>query len=121
MIYSAILIVSLVLLVAFAIERLGRTTGIPTVIVMIGIGIVLKPPLAALGYVVEGLDLVVPVLGTVGLILIVLEGALDIRLRADILKAARGAIVMALAGFSLCLAGFAMMAAVLLKLTFFRR
>lgn len=120
MIYSAILIASLVLLAAFAVERLGRATGIPSVIVMIGIGLALKPLLSSLGFVLDGLDMVVPVLGTVGLVLIVLEGALDIRLRRDALKAAGGPIAMATAGFLSCLAVFTLLAAAILPLTLFQ-
>lgn len=120
MIYSAILIASLVLLAAFAVERLGRTTGIPSVIVMIGIGLALKPLLSSIGFVLDGLDMVVPVLGTIGLVLIVLEGALDIRLRRDALKAAGGPIAMATAGFLSCLAVFTLLAAAILPLTVFQ-
>lgn len=120
MINSAILIASLVLLAAFAVERLGRATGLPSVIVMIGIGLVLKPLLASLGFELDGLEMVVPVLGTVGLVLIVLEGALDIRLRRDALQAAGGPIAMATAGFLSCVAVFTLLAAAILPLTLFQ-
>lgn len=120
MVYTAILIASLVLLAAFYVERLSRTTGIPSVILLIGIGLILKPLLASFGYILEGLDLVVPVLGTIGLVLIVLEGALDIRLRRNVLKAAAGAIAMAAIGFCLCLAVFSFLATAFLPLTYFQ-
>jgi cell volume regulation protein A len=58
----------------------------------------------------------VPILGTVGLVLIVLEGALDIELRRDRLQAAAGAFAMAVGGFVACVAIFAPIAAVALSL-----
>lgn len=120
MTYSAILIASLVLLAAFAVERLGRATGLPSVIVMIGIGLALKPLLSSLGFALEGLEMAVPILGTIGLVLIVLEGALDIRLRRNVLKAAAGALGMATAGFLSCLVVFTLLAASFLPLSYYQ-
>lgn len=106
MTYQAILIASIFLVLAFAIERFGRVTGIPSVIVLIAVGLIGKPILAALGISLEGIGVIVPILGAIGLILIVLEGALDIELRKERLRAAAGAIMMAVAGFIVCLAVF---------------
>lgn len=99
MAYSAILIASIFLLLAFAIERLSRLLRVPSVIVMIVVGLVAKPLLEARGFVLEGLEVSVPILGAIGLILIVLEGALDIELRKDRIRTAAGALTMAIAGF----------------------
>lgn len=119
MTYHAILIASVVLLAAFAVERFGRSTGFPAVIVMIGVGLAARPLLASLGVVVQGLDAVVPIVGVVGLVLIVLEGALDIRLRRDRVRAALAAFGIAVAGFVFCAAVFATVAAFVLPLGFF--
>lgn len=116
MTYQAILAASLFLLLAFAIERLGRATGIPAVIVLIVTGLAGKPVLAHFGLALEGLDAVVPIIGTIGLILIVLEGALDIELRRDRLRAAAGAFAMAGGGFVLCTAAIALAATWILTL-----
>ena len=74
MIYQAILAASIFLILAFVIERLGRVSGIPSAVILIAVGLSGKPVLALLGLALEGIDEAVPVIGTVGLVLIVLEG-----------------------------------------------
>ena len=120
MTHSAILIASGFLLTAFAVERLGRLWGIPPVIVLIAIGLASKPLLANAGLALEGLDVAVPIIGTIGLILIVLEGALDIELRRERLKAAAGAFALAVGGFAFCLAVLVPIAAFALGLSPFQ-
>lgn len=120
MIYSAILIASIVLLIAFGVERVSRASGIPSVIVMIVIGLAGQPLLASVGLALNGLEIVVPIIGTVGLVLIVLEGALDIQLRRERLKDAAGALAMAGGGFFLCLFVFASAATLALPLSSFQ-
>jgi len=120
MTYHAILIASVVLLLAFAIERIGRVTGVPAVIVMVVVGLVARPLFAAMGLTLDGLDVTVPILGTIGLVLIVLEGALDIKLRREQLRLVSGAIAMAAAGFILCAVLFAMAAVQVLDLSYFQ-
>ena len=113
MTYPAILIASAILLLTFGVERLGRASGIPAVIMLIAIGLAAKPLLAFFGLTLDGLDLVVPVIGAIGLVLIVLEGALDIELRRSRLKAAAGAFAMAASGFlviAAALTGLALLA-----------
>lgn len=107
MIYQAILAASIFLILAFVIERLGRVSGIPSAVILIAVGLSGKPVLALLGLALEGIDEAVPVIGAVGLVLIVLEGALDIELRRDRLRAAAGALLMAGGGFALCTGLFA--------------
>ncbi len=108
--YSAILIASLTLLLSFAIERVCVHARLPPVVVLIGVGMVAKPLFDGLGLRLDGLDLVVPVVGTVGLVLIVLEGALDIQLARERLRHALRAMLAALAGFVLCVVALAPMA-----------
>lgn len=117
MIYSAILIASAFLLAAFAVERLSSLWGIPSVIVMITLGLASKPLLASAGLALEGLEFIVPVIGTIGLILIVLEGALDLHLRRDRLKVAAGAFAMATGGFALSLVVLIPLATLVLPLS----
>ena len=106
MTYQAILTASIFLLLAFGIERFGRASGVPSVIVLIAAGLAGKPILAAFGLTLEGIDVAVPIIGAIGLVLIVLEGALDIELRRERLRAAAGAFLMAGGGFVLCAAIF---------------
>lgn len=83
MTYTAILTAALWLLLAFGVEHLGRAKGIPSVLLLIVLGQISHPVLGQFGINVSGLDAAVPVIGTIGLVLIVLEGAFDIELRQD--------------------------------------
>lgn len=120
MAYHAIFIASFFLLVAFALERLGRATGLPAVIMMVGVGLLARPLADALDFSVRGLNVVVPILGAVGLVLIVLEGALDIQLGMDRIRTASSAILTAIAGFVLCGGIFAAVAAPVLELSYYQ-
>ena len=117
MIYVAILVASLFLLIAFAVERLDRASGVPSVIIMIALGFAARPALGMLGMLVKGIGAIVPVAGAVAFVLIVLEGALDIELKRERLKLAVTAF--ALAAFALVFYGavFGLLAARLLDLT----
>ncbi|MGC8521079.1 MAG: cation:proton antiporter [Steroidobacteraceae bacterium] len=116
--YLAILVASLFLLIAFAVEHVDRTSGLPSVIVMIVLGLVAKFAVSSIGLLVEGISAVVPLAGAVAFVLIVLEGALDIELSRERLKPALTAF--ALAAFALLFYGavFAAIAARVLTLTY---
>ncbi len=120
MTYQAIFVASAFLLLAFGIERVSSKFGIPAVVALIATGVIGKPMLAAFDLSIAGIDAAVPVLGSVGLVLIVLEGALDIELRRERLRAAAKAFSMAGAGFVVCTATFAFLAAFTLPLSFFQ-
>ena len=120
MVYSAILIASVVLLLAFAIERVSPLVKVPSVIVMVVLGLIAKPLFSFFGFKLEGLAVMVPVIGTIGLVLIVLEGAFDINLRRDRLNVAAAAFAMAVAGFVLCVALFSMLAMYVLEFSLFQ-
>lgn len=120
MTYQAIFVASAFLLLAFGIERVSSKIGIPAVVALIATGVIGKPMLAAFDLSIAGIDAAVPVLGSVGLVLIVLEGALDIELRRERLRAAAKAFSMAGAGFVVCTVAFAFLAAFTLPLPFFQ-
>ena len=117
MTYQAILIASVVLLLAFAIEHIGAKLAFPSVVLLIATGLTAKPFLTAFDLSITGLDMVVPVIGTVGLVLIVLEGALDIELRPERLRSVSGALLMAVLGFVVCAAIFSALIMMLLPLS----
>ena len=117
MIYQAILTASLFLLLAVGIEHFGRWSGIPSVVILIVTGLVGRPALNFLGIEFTGLDTAVPVIGTIGLILIVLEGAFEIELRRDRIKLATWASLSALVGLLLCMFLFALAASIAFNLT----
>lgn len=119
MAYSAILIVSIFLLLAFAVERVSALLRLPSVIVLVGLGFIVKPLLGVLGYQLDGVDVLVPVLGAIGLILIVLEGAFDIEQRRDRLPLASLLFYMAVfASLAMLALGWALFTALLLAVPF---
>lgn len=120
MTHSAILIGSLFLLVAFAIERFSQTAKLPSVIVMLLAGFIAKPVINYFGYQLNDLDSIVPILGTIGLILIVLEGACDIKLSRDRLGLAASAFTIATLGIALCLLLMVIAAVGLLGMNIFK-
>lgn len=110
MVYTAILLASSFLLFAFVVERFGRWSGVPSVVVLIATGVVAKPTLAYWGLDLGQLGSVVSVMGTIGLVLIVLEGALDLELsqkRLPIVWKAAGAAGIGFAVWSMLFAVFA--------------
>ncbi|MBK7081896.1 MAG: cation:proton antiporter [Betaproteobacteria bacterium] len=106
---NAILAVSGLLLFAYLLDVVGRRLRLPSVVLLIVTGIGLRLLLDRTGLHLSWVDPVVPVIGTVGLILIVLEGALDLevtRSRASLIVAS--ALSSAL-GFLAALAGIAVL------------
>jgi Kef-type K+ transport system membrane component KefB len=77
---AIILAISILVLVGYLFDITAPKTRIPTVILLLTLGIVLKKGAAMFGFVVPDLNGVLPILGTIGLILIVLEGTLDLEL-----------------------------------------
>lgn len=110
MTYPAILLFSCLLLVAFGVERLSQRTGVPAVVVLIAMGILGKPLLEAADLGLGSIDAAVSLLGTVGLVLIVLEGAFDLQLRRERWRTASLAMVSAALGLLVWCGFFAVMA-----------
>ncbi|MDE2295448.1 MAG: cation:proton antiporter [Gammaproteobacteria bacterium] len=107
MISIGILIASIFLLTAFAVERFDRRSGVPSVIVMIAIGLLAQPLLRPTSLVAAALKTMVPIAGAIGLVLIVLEGSLDIELRRERIKLVAKASILAVGAFVLCLSALA--------------
>lgn len=108
--YGLVIGGSLVIILSYFANLLAKRTNIPSVLVLIGMGIAIRQGLNAMGLQeipFEGL--VLELLGTVGLIFIVLEAALDLQLTKEkrplILKSASLALF-ALIGSSLAIAWF---------------
>ncbi len=114
-----ILIASIFLLAAFAVERWDRRSGVPSVIVIIALGVLAEPLLRSMGVVAVELKAMVPTAGAIGLVLIVLEGALDIELRRDRIRLAATAFALAVTAFVLCAAAFAVIAVHALHMSYF--
>ena len=81
--YGLIIIFSLTIIISYFFNLYAKKSGIPAVLMLIGLGIVIHYGLLLSGE--RSLDLARPleVLGVIGLILIVLEAALDLRLQKE--------------------------------------
>jgi len=106
---TAILAAAALLLVAYALEHFGRRFRVPGVVLLIVCGLVARQVLDAFDIRLRWIEPIVPVIGTLGLILIVLEGALDLTVtrerQALIVKAAAASFT----GFVAGIAGFALL------------
>jgi len=107
MTYQTILSVSLFLLAVFAIEQTCRRWGVPSVIVLVTGGLVARPLLESIGVEFAWAGALVPLVGTIGLVLIVLEGALDIELRRERLRLIGATLFLAVTGLVVCVLFFA--------------
>ena len=112
-----ILSASLFLLIVFGVERVCRRWGVPSVIVLVASGLVARPVLDSLGIQLNWAGTLVPIVGTIGLVLIVLEGALDIELRRERLRLISTTFFLATAGFVICVLVFATAARLVLDLS----
>lgn len=106
---TAILAASALLLVAYALEHFGRRFRVPGVVLLIVCGLAARQILDAFGVRLAWIEPIVPVIGTLGLILIVLEGALDLTVTRQRKRLIAAAAAASLAGFGLGLAGFALL------------
>lgn len=80
---TIILIIAGILLWAYAVDIMAKKLHIPAVIPLVASGLALNFYMQQQGLSMDWLDLSLPVLGTLGLILIVLEGALDLKLERE--------------------------------------
>ncbi len=117
MTYSAILGASLFLLTAFVIERICTHKDIPSVLVVVVVGLIAHPILDFFGLQVRWVGALVPIVGAIGLVLIVLEGALDIELKRERIHLIGTTFILAFAGFAACLIIFAIAAHLALDLS----
>jgi len=103
----ALLVLAGLFVFAYLLEVLGRRTKVPGVVLLIATGMIAREVLDRIGLELRFVELLLPVVGTIGLILIVLEGSLDLELRREralLIARSSGA---ALAGFLVTLAVFA--------------
>ena len=103
---TAILALAGLLLIAYLADIFGRRFRIPSVVILIATGMALRPILDASGAERGWLEPAVPIIGTIGLILIVLEGALDLELRRERTRLIAVSFASAFIGFVVCAAAF---------------
>jgi potassium/hydrogen antiporter len=80
MTYYIIIVLCIIVLLAYLFDVTSKYSKIPGVILLISLGIGIQLIVNASGFKVPNMQPVLPILGTLGLILIVLEAGLDIKL-----------------------------------------
>lgn len=112
---SNIVIIILCSLVIFSylFDLAARKTKVPSAMLLLALGIAMQFGAESMGYVPMTLNTLLPVLGTIGLILIVLEGALELRFSARKLRFIGQTFTVALLGM---LASVALITAVIVPL-----
>jgi hypothetical protein len=101
---TAILAVSGLLVFAYLVDIFGRRTKLPSVVLLVVTGMIGRQVMDRLDLHLAWVDPLLPAIGTLGLILIVLEGALDLSLQRDRIALISRASISALAGFAVCVA-----------------
>lgn len=79
-------ILSSLIIFSYIFDAIARQTKFPSVILLMATGIAARAISDGLGYQIMYLDQIIPVMGTIGLILIVLEGALELKVNKEKLK-----------------------------------
>jgi len=102
-----ILALSAIVIAAYVFDIVGRRARLPSVVLLLVSGIVLRWVLDGIGWTMPYLGQLLPVLGTVGLVLIVLEGALDLELSNDKKPLLLRTLFVAVTGLVLPMAGIA--------------
>ncbi|MEZ4880018.1 MAG: cation:proton antiporter [Chitinophagales bacterium] len=96
--YNLIIICSIIIIISFFFGEISKRTGVPSVLLLIVLGILLQFVLDFFN--IYNLDFfpVLEMLGIVGLIMIVLEAALELKLDRDKIKPITSAFLVALIG-----------------------
>lgn len=82
--YTAIIGISVIIIISYFFNIISKKTNIPSVLMLIGFGILIKQGMKFIGFSTgEMLFNVLELLGIVGLIMIVLEASLDLRLSKE--------------------------------------
>lgn len=82
--YAAIIGVSVIIIISYFFNIISKKTNIPSVLMLIGLGLLIKQGLNFIGFTTgDMLFNILEILGIVGLIMIVLEAALDLHLSKE--------------------------------------
>ena len=90
-----ILFLCSLILLAYFLDLSSSVTRIPSVLSFLFLGWLIKEGVGVTGIAVPDLNEVLPILGTIGLVLIVLEGSLELQLRQDRIPLIKKAFVLA--------------------------
>lgn len=103
-----LLVLSAVILVSYSFDIFSSRTKVPSVLLLLVCGLGLKAASLWSGWEIPYISYVLAPLGTVGLILIVLEAGLDLNLTRHTLPVMRSALVSAVSSLLLCMSAIAL-------------
>jgi len=81
--YTTLIILSGLVIFSYLFDLIGGKTKIPSVILLMCLGIIIKQAMNYFGFAAINFNNLLPTLGTLGLVLIVFEGALELRYSRD--------------------------------------
>lgn len=96
--YLLIIGLAVIIILSFFFNIIAERTNIPSVLMLIGLGMGIKAGLAQFGMEDLHFDTLLKVLGNIGLVMIVLEAALDLKLERDKMKMIFKSLLTALLG-----------------------
>lgn len=96
--YNLIIVASIVIIFSFLFSEVSQKTNVPSVLMLILLGIIMKFGLDAMGLGSLNFFPILEVLGIVGLIMIVLEAALELELKREKMVPIAKALLIALIG-----------------------
>ncbi len=97
MVATVIISICVLLLISYFFDVTSNFTKIPSVILLLAVGWLLQQVSGLFNYAIPNLFPILPLLGTIGLILIVLEGALELELNKSKMQIVRKSSLMAFA------------------------
>lgn len=103
-----IIVLSLAVLISYGFDLFSSRFKIPSVLLLLALGMLTRQATGYFNVQVPYLDTILPTLGTLGLILIVLEGGLDLELHAERLSVLRRTLLaslLSIVGGTLLMAG----------------
>lgn len=101
MTYYVLIAFCIIILIAYLFDITSRYSKIPGVLLLIITGIFIQSATAFFDFTIPDMSRMLPIMGTLGLILIVLEGSLDLTIRRDKLPLIIGSISSAIVPFAL--------------------
>ncbi|MBP8626017.1 MAG: cation:proton antiporter [Syntrophorhabdales bacterium] len=101
MTYYVLIAFCIIILIAYLFDITSRYSKIPGVLLLIITGIFIQSATAFFDFTIPDMSRMLPIMGTLGLILIVLEGSLDLTIRRDKLSLIIGSISSAIVPFVL--------------------
>lgn len=107
--YTIIILLSTIVILSYIFNLLSRKTRIPSVLLLITTGIGIKYLSDYYGYIQRDVSKLVKILGAIGLIMIVLEAALDLKIGRHKIKLIRDSFSSALFIFIISAAGIALL------------